>query len=140
MKSLPEVPTTPSPSEPPVDMDTLSLDACIAQTLAHMDTKLPALTSAQMDDIERRWNEQQALRRYALLLLTKPFSWLREQVEEDRSFALAVANAYRHTQETAFYQNVLDLMKEANHWMMMALCARCDMSELLLEVDSKAGR
>jgi hypothetical protein len=121
-------------------LELLSLDECVAQTLALMDAKPPVLTCVQMDDIERRWNEQQALRRYALLLLTKPFSWLRAQVEADRSFALAVADAYRHPQETAFYQNVLDLMKEANYWMMMALCGRTDMSELLLEIDTRSNR
>lgn len=104
--------------------------------LAQMDAREPMLSCDDMDKIEKQWVERRAARRCALVLMTKPFSWLREQVENDRDFALAVADVLSCTKNIDYYKGMVDLMEQARLWSMMALACREDMSDLITEAET----
>lgn len=108
----------------------------IDKILATMNAKGPMLSCEDMDKIEARWEEERRARRCSLVLMTKPFSWLKQQVKDDRDFALAVADVFRCTNENQFYKGVNELMEQAHLWAMIALCEREDMQEILAEVEA----
>jgi hypothetical protein len=74
-----------------INWDTLDQDEFAEQITALVESKGPALTVEDMDAVERVWKSQMPMRRPALVMMTKPFAWLREQVETDRGVALGVA-------------------------------------------------
>lgn len=104
-------------------------DALIAQ----METKEPLLTCEDMDEIEAMWERQRRNRRAALVLLTKPWAWLNQQVTEDRGFAVAVAQIKMLADEVGLYEGLTEFMEAASVWSMVALASREDMSEVIEE-------
>lgn len=100
---------------------------------AQMEAKEPLLTCEDMDEIEAMWERQRRNRRAALVLLTKPWTWLNQQVTEDRDFAVAVAQAKILADEAGLYKALAELMEAASVWSMMALASREDMSEVIEE-------
>jgi hypothetical protein len=111
-------------------------DQEVDELLAQIDAREPMLSCDDMDKIEKQWVERRAARRCALVLMTKPFSWLREQVENDRDFALAVADVFICTKNIDYYKGMAELMEQAKLWSMMALVCREDMSDLIAEVET----
>lgn len=98
-----------------------------------MEAKEPLLTCEDMDKIEAMWERQRRNRRAALVLLTKPWTWLNQQVAENRDFAVAVAQIKILTDEAELYKTLAELMKAASVWSMVALTSREDMSEVIEE-------
>ncbi len=121
------------------DWDALSPDDFADKLIADLDSKGPLLTCDDMDKLERLWEEERRGRRCALVLMTKPFSWVREQVETDRDFAAAVAACYSYTRENELYKGTAALIEQANLWAMIALAGREDMNELLAEAEATSG-
>ena len=122
-----------------INWDALDPDEFAEKITALAEHKGPALTVEDMDAVERVWETQMPMRRCALVMMTKPFAWLCEQVETDRHFALTVAEVYRALCDGAgFYQEVADLMTQTQAKMMLALCVREDMDALLAEVEAAA--
>ena len=100
---------------------------------AELETKEPLLTCEDMDEIEAMWKRQTRTRRAALVLLTKPWAWLNQQVIEDRGFAVAVAEVKILADEAGLYKGLAKLMETASVWSMAALAGREDMSEIIEE-------
>lgn len=122
-----------------INWATLDPDEFAEKITALVESKGPALTVEDMDAVERVWKSQMPMRRSALVMMTKPFSWLSQKVETDRHFALTVAEVYSALCEGAgFYQEVADLMTQTQAKMMLALCVREDMDALLAEVEAAA--
>ncbi|MGB5098711.1 MAG: hypothetical protein WBN82_12480 [Porticoccaceae bacterium] len=110
---------------------TLDPDEFAEKITALAESKGPALTVQDMDAVERVWAIQMPMRRHALVMMTKPFAWLREQVETDRGGALGVAEVHRALSEgVGFYQEAANLMAKAQALTMLALCVREDMDAL----------
>lgn len=100
---------------------------------AQMETKGPLLTCEDMDEIEAMLERQRRNRRAALVLLTKPWAWLNQQVTEDRGFAVAVAQIKMLADEVGLYRGLAEFMEAASVWGMIALASREDMSEVIEE-------
>lgn len=98
-----------------------------------METKEPLLTCEDMDEIEAMWERQRRTRRAALLLLTKPWAWLNQQVTENRDFAVAVAQIKMLADEVKLYKGLAKFMEEASLWGMLALADREDVDEVIEE-------
>lgn len=123
----------------PINWATLDPDEFAEKITTLAETKGPALTVQDMDAVERIWKTQMPMRRCALVMLTKSFSRLCEQVETDRGVALTVAEVHRALSEgVGFYQEVANLMEQALAQTMLALCTREDMDALLAEVEAAA--
>lgn len=132
---------TSEPALEPINWDALDPDEFAEKITALAEHKGPALTVEDMDAVERVWETQMPMRRCALVMLTKPFAWLCEQVEADRDVALTVAEVHRALSEGAgFYQMVANLMEQALAQTMLALCTRADMDALLAEVEAAARK
>lgn len=80
------------------------------------------------------------LRRCALALTLQPFSRLREKVQEDKIFAMAIADTYLDLGDEGFYRAMFELMDGVTHRLMMALVAREDMVDLLAEVRARKSQ
>lgn len=100
---------------------------------AQMATKTPLLSCDDMDEIEALWERQRCNRRAALVLLTKPWAWLNQQVSEDRGFAVAVAQIKMLADEAELYKGLAKFMEAASAWSMMALASREDMIDVIEE-------
>lgn len=119
------------------EINAIPLDEFCDKLLAHFDAKRPILNFEQMDIIEETWERYMVSRRCALITLTKPFSEIRKMVEEDRRFALAVAEIYNNTADNGYYATVHNLMENAHKWAEMALLGREDMKQLIEEVKER---
>lgn len=100
---------------------------------AKMETKEPLMTCEDIDELEAMWERQRGNRRAALVLLTKPWAWLNQQVTENRKFAVAVAQIKMLADEVGLYKGLAELMEAASVWSMVALASREDMSEVIEE-------
>lgn len=109
----------------------------VDKLFAYYDAQGSMLTCEQMDEIEQRWEAERRARRCALITLTKPFSWLTEQVHKDRDFALAIADVLHNTRGNQFYSCLNKLLEAASSRAELALCAREDMQELIAEVKAE---
>ena len=120
-----------------INWDALDPDEFAEKITALAECKGPALTVEDMDAVERVWETHMPMRRCALAMMTKPFSWLTQKVETDRDFALTVAEVHRALSEGAgFYQMVANLMEQALAQTMLALCTREDMDALIAEAEA----
>lgn len=97
----------------------------------------PALTCDEMDVIEQFWKEDMRCRRCALVMATKPFEWIEEQVRSDRKFAVAVANTLDAI-DVEKYETIVSLINDSRRRMMVALSVREDMSEVIAEARAAA--
>lgn len=89
-------------------------------------------------ELEAKFDGIRLARRMSLLVLTKPFIDLHDQVVADRGFAIAVADLYEGTKSTLdTIRGSLEIMECAEKWMMMALACREDMPSVLEEVRAK---
>ncbi len=91
------------------------------------------ITCEQMDEIEQLWETERRSRRACLLMLTKPWAWLNEQVMNDREFALIAVQIMDIANTGKMYQGLADLMGTVSGWTMAALASRGDMSEVMAE-------
>ena len=95
------------------------------------------LTCAQMDEIEQHWRDTMPARRCALIMITKSFAWLRDSVQEDREFALSVADTMQcATAALSSYKATIKLLENATLRASVALAYREDMAEILDEVEA----
>jgi hypothetical protein len=104
---------------------------------AKMEAAEPQLTCEDMDKIEAVWMSQKRDRRMALVMLTKPWAWLNQQVSKDRDFAKAVAEVEQYASRASLYKGLAEMMETAVVWCMLALAGREDMQELCNEAKAE---
>jgi hypothetical protein len=95
-----------------------------------------ALTENDVFEIDAniRADRDGATRRMALLILAQPGAKLLEGVANERQLAAAVADTRRCLADyLGRLASLTDLLNSADAWMMMALCQREDMQEIIDE-------
>lgn len=112
------------------DWESMNQDEFANNLLAKMEGEEAILTCEEMDIIEKFWDVDRRNRRCSLVMLTKPFSWLREQVENDDDFAQSVA-AMNVCLDASKYEQIANLLHDAQRRLMCAIACREDMSALL---------
>lgn len=115
-----------------VDWESLSEEESLDKLTGIIENKPAQLTTNNMDELEQAWVNRRRARRMALVMLTMPFAELRDNVQEDKEFATAVASALACTQnEIDFCHGVAEALETAKVWMNMSLCYRDDCQEIL---------
>lgn len=115
-----------------IDWESLSEDESLDKLTEIIESKPAQLTTDNMDELERAWKARMRARRMALVMLTMPFTELRDKVQEDKEFATAVAATLACTQnEIDFCRGVAESLETAQVWMNVSLCYRDDMQEIL---------
>ena len=109
-----------------IDWNALPPDEFADQMLALLKEDGPRLTTGQVDQIERYWEADRAVRRGTLVTLTKPGQWLLDKVAEDRDFAVALS-AFEQALDHRPYRETLGLIEAAKARIVVALCTREDM-------------
>jgi len=99
---------------------------------AKLETEEAALTTEEMDLVEQFWRNDIRNRRCALVFLTKPFSEIREQIENNRDFAVSAA-AILDCIVPDKYQAIADLLSDAKRRLLVVTACREDMKEILEE-------
>lgn len=100
--------------------------------LAQMMAMPAPISDRDSKIIEARLQDEGAVRRTALALLTKPGKSILAHVTKDRKCAEAVAAVFvRMHDVTEFHQNLTNTLKQADVWLMLALAQRPDMQTLL---------
>ncbi len=131
--TMPEAQTNTNPPEwGAPEWEQMSSEEFADSLIAKLETEEASLTAEEMDIIEQFWRNDIANRRATLIMLTKPFSEIREQIENDRSFAVAAAAVFDCI-EPDKYQAIADLLSDAQRRLMGALACREDMQEIMKE-------
>ena len=104
--------------------------------LAEMDAKPAQISLDDMNAVEKRWVDELTNRRCALVMLTKPFHWLRDTTQNDDEFAKAVAAISVMEGKIEYYKTVASLLEAAQWWAKIALLGREDGDKLVS--DAKA--
>lgn len=108
-----------------------------AMQLLQKIKKSPPLASEQdAFELDRSFREDcnGVMRRMILVMLTKSGRELVENVGKDRAFAVALADVYQHTRGCIErHEALMDLLKAAELRMMIALCTRGDMQQVIDE-------
>lgn len=118
-----------------VDIDSLH-DAVYAD----LEKREALLTIDDVRTIGLRLEKGNKSERATLALLTKSFSWLDANVNNDRQFAFYVADAQRFAEHSmAFYEGLASMMREVSTRAEFALAGRGDREEILAELVGKAG-
>ena len=125
-------PTANLPEWGAPEWEQMSSEEFADSLLAKLETEEAALTTEEMDIIERFWRDDIRNRRCALIFLTKPFSKSREQIENDRGFAVSAATVMECI-EPDRYEVISDLLHDAHRRLMAALACREDMEEIMKE-------
>lgn len=99
---------------------------------AQVETEGALMSFGDMDAMERYWERDRRQRRAALLFTTKPWAELDKSIQEDREFALAVANVFDCLNIEA-YKSIYAILNEARRRILVSLCSREDAQELLKE-------
>ncbi|MCG7863861.1 MAG: hypothetical protein JAZ18_15865 [Candidatus Thiodiazotropha endolucinida] len=117
-----------------LDWDQMS-DEDFAKTLFDkLEAEGPVFTLEELGIFENRLQTNAATRRLALVVLTKPFSEIQEQIENDREFAVATADIYNCT-DPGLYQATHDLLETARLRMAGLLACRDDMEQVFEEAE-----
>ena len=120
--------SSPPTSEP--DWDNMDEDEFADKILAKMENQCSILTCDEMDIIEKFWEQDRRARRCALIQLTKPFKWLRENVENDDEYAEAAVEILECI-DPKKYEEIAKLISAAKVRVMCALAGREDMQILM---------
>lgn len=114
-------------------------DARFADDMIATVKAAPAvLSTAQLDEVERAFNSWGTTRRTALAFLTKSGGYLIQQVQKDRQFAVALADAANHADEYLEYLRQFETsLKAFRARAIVALACREDMDAVLQE--ARAG-
>lgn len=94
------------------------------------------LTCEEMDIIEKFWELDRSTRRCTLIALTKPYSWLEEQVQNDTKFAESMIELYQCI-DPEKYKTIANLLLDANRRIMCAITCRDDMKDLMDKVKTE---
>lgn len=87
------------------------------------------LTCEGMDIIEKFWEEDRTTRRCALIALTKPYSWLEEQIKNNTGFAEAMMEVFECL-DVEKYEVITNSLLDARRRIMCAITCRDDFDEL----------
>jgi len=120
-------------------IDTPLSDTFAEEMLGKLESQAATLSCEEMDKIEKFWEEDRAGRRCALINLTKPFSFIKEGVLKDISFAEALAGVY-NSLDPEKYEAIASLLRNAQIRIMFALAGRDDMEELLAMCEKSGGK
>jgi hypothetical protein len=107
--------------------------------LAKMEGEQELITCDEMDIIERFWEQDRAVRRCALVSLTKPFTWLRENIERDTGFAEAEIEVFQSL-DPGKYRAIAELLETAQKRLLVAVACREDMQVLMDKVEAAVRR
>lgn len=101
--------------------------------------KAPHIPEGQPDAVEDFISDNGPWRRAAMAYLSRPWSEIAEQIQNDRPTAVAFAGLSQALHGTAAnYRLVAEWIEAAEHRLMVALCAREDMKSVL--ADARAGQ
>jgi|GEM_PF-5883846 len=97
--------------------------------LEKMKNEEAILTPEEMDIIEKFWEQDRVVRRATLLALTKPYSWLEEQIKNNTGFAEAMIEVFECI-EPQKYEIISNSLFDARRRIMCAITCRDDSEEL----------
>lgn len=118
------------------EWDAMSQDEFADNLLEKMKGEEAVLTCEQMDIIEKFWDEDRRTRRAALAMLTKPYAWLEDKIQNDKEFAEAMVELLECV-ETDKYSCIANLLLDAQRRLICAISCREDLDELHVKVKAK---
>ncbi|MFC1347716.1 MAG: hypothetical protein G8D81_20480 [gamma proteobacterium symbiont of Clathrolucina costata] len=119
-----------------IECDQMSDEDFANSLFDKLEAEGPVFTLEELGRFENRLQKNAATRRMALVVLTKPFSEIQEQIENDREFAVATADIYQCT-DPELYQATHDLLENARLRIAGLLACRDDMEEIFKEAERK---
>lgn len=117
------------------EWETMNEDEFAGNIFEKMKGEDAVLTCEEMDIIEKFWEEDRRTRRCALIVLTKPYSWLEEQIKNDTVFAEAMMKVFECI-DVKKYEAITNLLLDAQRRIMCAITCRDDFEELRERVNA----
>lgn len=138
MANIDSTPATIDKSATPPEWGALEWEAMNEDEFADnifekMKSEEAILTCEEMDIIEKFWNQDRRNRRATLIALTKPYTWLEENIKNDTGFAEAMFEVLECI-EPEKYESITNLLLNAQRRIICAITCREDFDELRQKV------
>ena len=113
-------------------------ESFVSDVFNEIETAGAVMTMEEMQQFERLLQENGVARRAHLAVLTKPWAEINESIVNNREGAEAIANVLECL-DVEFYQDLAKFVQEAKRRMLLSLCGREDMEEILEQAKIETG-